>query len=334
MSTTKKIGLALFIAFVGVILVKYMQATDFSLMVDYLVASPSVIPVLIAVSLAGHMAGTIAWRMVMAEEAEKVSLGELFFFRLICENLAVFNPTNVIAGDGLKGVFLDRKGVSTQANVASVLLSRVLLIVAAIVLIVASVVYLAFTSMVQLPAVGIWIVVAVSLAFVIGLLSFLLHKELYLHRLARRLHRTRLGRWITTERVRHIGDINMQLCTFYRQHKIKLSGALLMSIVHWVCGALEFYFILRFFDVGVSMLDAIVMEMGVLGFKAAGSIVPGQIGVEEYGNKVMLNMAGILSNELWLTVSLLRRGRQVFWLLVTAPASFILYRKYKVTAST
>ena len=84
----------------------------------------------------------------------------------------------------------------------------------------------------------------------------------------------------------------------------------------------------------VSILDAVVIEMGVLGFKAAGSMVPGQIGVEEYGNKVMLNLAGILSNEIWLTVSLLRRGRQVFWLLVTAPASIILYRKYKVTPTT
>lgn len=333
MSNKKKIGIAMFLVLVGVILVKYVSATDFSLMAEYLVAAPAVIPVLVAVSLAGHMAGTIAWRMVMAEEADKVSISELFFFRLICENLAVFNPTNVIAGDGLKGVFLDRKQVSTQANVASVLLSRVLLIVAAIILIVSSVVYLAATAIVELPFVGIGLLLVLSLGFVISLLSFLLHKDLYLHRLASRLHHTRLGKWISTKRVAHVKDINEQLCLFYRRHKVKLSGALLMSILHWVCGALEFYFILRFFDMPVSILDAIVIEMGVLGFKAAGSMVPGQIGVEEYGNKVMLNLAGILSNEIWLTVSLLRRGRQVFWLLVTAPASIILYRKYKVSPS-
>ncbi len=43
-------------------------------------------------------------------------------------------------------------------------------------------------------------------------------------------------------------------------------------------------------------------------FKAAGAIVPGQIGVEEYGNKVMLDVIGIVSNEIWLVVTLIRRG--------------------------
>ena len=56
--------------------------------------------------------------------------------------------------------------------------------------------------------------------------------------------------------------------------------------------------------------------MGVILFKTIGSVVPGQLGIEEYGNKVMLDAIGIKSNEVWLVVSLMRRARQLFWVLV------------------
>lgn len=66
--------------------------------------------------------------------------------------------------------------------------------------------------------------------------------------------------------------------------------------------------------------------MGVIVFKTVGAIVPGQIGVEEYGNKVMLDAIGIVSNEIWLVVTLMRRGRQLFWLLVAGIFLLIITR--------
>jgi len=54
--------------------------------------------------------------------------------------------------------------------------------------------------------------------------------------------------------------------------------------------------------------------MGVIFFKTIGAVVPGQIGIEEYGNKVMLETIGVQSNEIWLVVTLMRRARQLFWL--------------------
>jgi len=334
MSKTKKIVTGIFLLVIVAMLVKYVAATDFTVMLDYMAAAPSLIPLLILVSFLGHLTGTIAWKLVLGEESTKVSLGELFFFRLICENLTIFNPTTIIAGDGLKGVFLSKKQISPDVNMASVLLSRVLLIVTAVLLVVISMIYLVVTTAgLSVPTLVVPLLVLVSIAIMVGLLYLLLHKDLYLHRLVSRLQHTYLGRWLSDDLLLRIADINGSLRDFYRGYKWRLSGAFVLSLLHWVCGALEFYLILKFFDMPISIIDAVVIEMGVIGFKAAGSMIPGQIGVEEYGNKVMLNIAGIVGNEIWLIVSLLRRGRQMFWLLVTAPASIIMYKRYKVQVS-
>lgn len=70
--------------------------------------------------------------------------------------------------------------------------------------------------------------------------------------------------------------------------------------------------------------------MGVIVFKTVGAIVPGQIGVEEYGNKVMLDAIGIVSNEVWLVVTLMRRGRQLFWLLIAGIFTLIITKFSKI----
>lgn len=331
MSKTKKILTGIFLIVIVAMLIKYISATDFTVMLDYMAQAPSLIPLLILVSFLGHFTGTVAWKLVLREESDKVSLSELFFFRLICENLTIFNPTTIIAGDGLKGVFLSKKKISPDVNMASVLLSRVLLIVTAILLVVASIVYLVVsTTGLHIPTLAVPLLVIVSVVVMVGLLYLLLHKNLYLYKLVKRLQQTYLRRWLSDEMLAQIAAINKSLCDFYRGSKWRLTGAFVLSLLHWVCGALEFYLILKFFGMPVSLIDAVVIEMGVIGFKAAGSMIPGQIGVEEYGNKVMLNIAGIVGNEIWLIVSLLRRGRQMFWLLVTAPASIVIYKRYKV----
>jgi hypothetical protein len=77
----------------------------------------------------------------------------------------------------------------------------------------------------------------------------------------------------------------------------------------------------------VSFIDAVSVEMGVIIFKSLGTIIPGQLGVEEYGNKVLLDVIGINSNEIWLIVSLVRRSRQLFWLAMAGVFLIIITKK-------
>jgi len=49
-------------------------------------------------------------------------------------------------------------------------------------------------------------------------------------------------------------------------------------------------------------------------FKAIWAFVPGQIGIEEYASKMMLEFVNVPGSGVWITVSILRRARQIFWI--------------------
>ena len=104
-------------------------------------------------------------------------------------------------------------------------------------------------------------------------------------------------------------------------------------MVHWIFGAMEFFVIFTTLGLDVTVMSAIAVEMGVGVFKTLGSVIPGQLGIEEYGNKVMLDLIGVQSNEVWLAASLMRRGRQLFWLAVAGIASLVVYRRHPAARS-
>ena len=99
----------------------------------------------------------------------------------------------------------------------------------------------------------------------------------------------------------------------------------LASCLHWIVGSLEFYFILLFLGVKTTVAKALLVDMGVIVFKSAGAFIPGQIGIEEYGNKVMLGIIGIAGGTIWITVSILRRARQLAWILLSLLVYFIQF---------
>ena len=326
----KKLSIVIFIGVIFLFLIQYLINTDFRALGAYLLSSPIILPVLILISLLGHIAGTIAWKLCMTNERDRIGFTELFFVRLVSENLTMFNPTNVIAGDGLKAIFLNRKEVEYQTAAKSVVLSRVLLIVAAVLLMMLSTMYLIVKGTEGLS--WLWIIgtIGIGLSITWILLILFFGKKLFLFRVAKFLGQSMFAKWVTEARVEKIKLLNMDLVAYNLSNRKRLFLALDFSVLQWLCGALEFLVILHFFGLSVGPIDAVAIEMGVLGFKTAGSIVPGQIGVEEYGNKVMLALVGVSGVEIWIVVSLLRRARQLFWLATAGLASAALYKKYRV----
>jgi hypothetical protein len=65
------------------------------------------------------------------------------------------------------------------------------------------------------------------------------------------------------------------------------------------------------------MYDALLIDNGIMVVKSIGSFVPAQIGVEEYGNKLMLSIIATSSATLWLGYTILRRLRFVIWIIIS-----------------
>lgn len=326
-----KIGL---LVIVLSLIAKFISSIDFDQLKRYIYDMPGMLLGVIGVSFLAYLCASWAWQLCLGEERHKTSIREIFMIRNVGEMLSLFNPTSIVAGESLKAIYLNKKGIDKKKGISSILLSRVLIILSAIFLIIISTVYLMF-GIVGDQNSNIFVLIIGAVLILLGYLlaRFLLHKNLYFGKLVERLRRTTKWSFLTEKLVSSSYEVNELCSSYYKNNKWKFLVAFLLSVIHWIFGAAEFFIILRWMDIDVSVINAIAVEMGVILFKTVGAIVPGQVGVEEYGNKVMLDAIGIQSNEIWLVVSLMRRARQLFWLGVAGIFAWILKKTTKINVS-
>lgn len=272
----------------------------------------------------GYGVAAVAWMLCFRELQLPNALWKLFVFRQIGETLAVVNPTSVVAGDAAKIYFLKRSGVPVTEASAATLLARMLLVISLIVLLIGASIYFIDTiDLLQSRGSKIGLLVAM-LVTSLWMILLLVHPRLYLSRLSGRV--LKVLNLSSFTRLRSVARVNFAMADYFKQHRFKFMLAFILSILHWLTGATEFYLILSFLGIDISMFAAAMLEMGVVVVKSIGAFVPGQIGVEEQGNRLMLLVIGVSTPGIWVTVSIFRRARQVFWLLVGALMYAIWYR--------
>lgn len=302
--------LVIVLAFIG----QFIRHTDFEVIGEYLRQMPFTFLGILIMSFFAYLSATYAWKLCLGDESSKTSLGQLFMIRHVGEMLSVFNPTSVIAGETLKAHYLKKREIKNEASVSSILMSRILIILSSILLILLSSIYLmVMTFGADTNLIFVLIAAATIGGFGYLLARFLLHSKLYLSKFIGKLQEKFGKKYISESLSDSVYKINKTAYTFYITNKTKFFGAFGLSIIHWIFGAAEFYLILKTLGFDSSIWNAVAIEMGVILFKTVGAIVPGQVGVEEYANKVMLGFVGIASNEIWILVSILRRARQLFW---------------------
>ncbi|MEM9548513.1 MAG: lysylphosphatidylglycerol synthase transmembrane domain-containing protein [Bacteroidota bacterium] len=310
----KRVIKVLLLLFVLVFVGQFIWNTNFEEIMAYLRKMPLCFLGIVGLSFMAYLSATYAWKLCLGKDGSKTGIGQLFMIRHVGEMLSVFNPASVVAGETLKAHYLKKQGVSNQDSISSILMSRILIILSAILLLLVSSLYLIFKTFgADRNLIAVILVGAAVGGFGYLLARFLLHSKLYLSRFFYKLQKKFGDKYISNKLCASIEDVNRTSYTFYIHNKQKFYIAFFLSIVHWIFGAAEFFLILITLGFDTSFLNAIAIEMGVILFKTLGAVVPGQVGVEEYANKVMLGIIGIVSNEVWLVVSIMRRARQLFW---------------------
>lgn len=324
----KKYFIGALLITVFLLIIRFISSIDLELLKVYMREMPSMFIGVILMSLLAYSTSTIAWMLCMGNGARKIPFMELFVYRHVGEMLSMFNPTGILAGESLKALILNKRGISSVDSVSSILLQRVLIILSGVVLLVVSMLYLTTGHMLNnggLLLIGLSFALVVVLAYLA--IRFLVHPKLYLAKTLEKMKK-RTGWSIFSDRlIVSTYDMNKVSSDYFEQNKMRFSVAFIMCAIHWIFGAMEFYIVLNMMGVDTSVVQATAVEMGVMFFKTIGGIIPGQIGIEEYGNKVMLDAIGVISNEVWLVVTLMRRGRQLFWLLIAAVFMFFISKK-------
>lgn len=286
-------------------LVFFLRATDLKMVVSLIKETGFKFCLLLFTTFVAYLFGTISWQFAFGEHYKCISTGKLFLIRHLGETAGMFNPASVIGGDALKAVMLRTYPIPEKKILWSILFSRVILVLSQLFLAAAT----ALALIMQHPLLA-WY-------------QFTNEKRSALYPLL-------LIRWKILQT--KFSSAIQELPAMLKENKRMLVFSFFFALLHWVFGGLEFYFILKFLGLKVSVLKALMVDLGVVLFKAAGAVIPGQLGVEEYGNKIMLMAIGVPGEEVWVAASILRRARQLFWVVFGIAIYFLMFKKRRIAA--
>lgn len=285
----------------------FLQATDLKVVISLIQKTGYKFFLLLLITFIAYFFGTMSWQFSLGEYSRSVATGRLFLIRHVGETAGMLNPASVIGGDTLKAIMLSKYNIPERKIVWSMLFSRGIMIISQVLLLGLTALMLLLHSPSSSPD------------------KLFNGKQSGLYPLL-------LVSWKAI-RVKFAGVLE-ELPVMLRENRRMLMYACFFALLHWVFGGLEFYFILKFLGVKVSILHALLVDLGVVLFKAAGAFIPGQLGIEEYGNKIMLLAIGLPAEEVWVTASILRRARQLFWIAFGIAVYFILFKKQQTAAMT
>ncbi len=264
----------------------------------------------IAATAIAYFLGAVAWKLCISDEySHHLTLRQLFAIRLIGEAVTLVNPSNFIGGESTKAYLLQKRGIPYTAAFSSVILSRSIIIMVQVLLfVVAAISYMLLSESFN------------QQLFVIILISIIVPGTLVL--LFILTQRTQLLSFPFTRGPRFTKFKTSLQETFalvsehYQRHRAKMLLVVFIAAAHWMVGSLELYFLFSFMGVEISYHEALMMDMGIILLKSFGVFVPGQIGIEEYSNKILFAVVGMVNNTIWISLSLLRRLRQLIWIII------------------
>lgn len=274
--------------------------------------------ILIVITGLSSQVATWSWQFCLPRSAGRLSAWQWFWLRMIGENIAIVNPASMVGGEASKVYMLGRMGIAQRPALHSVVLSRGILSIAYGILLLISGIWFAWPYLGTLGAADFsWPLVLMILGFSFYMLVNSEQSRAFFRNLFGKLRLLKIYRNARN----YVQELWQELRFFYRENRRAMFWSFFFACLHWIVGSLEFYFILLFLGIKTSVFAALLVDLGVVVFKAAGVFIPGQLGVEEYGNKVMLAAIGVSGGSIWVSVSIMRRARQLFWILI----GFLVY---------
>ena len=251
--------------------------------------------------------------------------------RLLGETVGILNPTGIVGGDAFKAYLLKDKAIALDNIIPSVITSRALLWVSFLLVSVVSI-------LIALTLGSKHFVLLLSILFVFlfaaGTLTYLLFRKNGVSTVYNKM--SKLFRWkYLLDKRQQVENYNKVITALWQDKKKYVILAIIAFSLHYLFGALEFWYILKCLNINISLASALFLEIGTSLLRSLMLFVPGQIAVEEYSNKMFLELVGVSQEGIWVTVSLIRRIRQLCWitLAIIIYISYFSSRKPKQQAS-
>lgn len=309
----------------------FIGLTDFHLVRLELSAIGFNFLTLIFSTFIAYLLGTLGWWICLGDQRSQIKIHRLFAIRQIGETVGLYNPSSIVGGDLLKATLLSSYDIPANTASESVAVSRLTAIISQFVLLTFAASWLLFSRHQHLPQ---WLDISLILLIVslvsIGILTLLLLNKKVIRKRKTSSQNVNFFKKLQEKTFELLGQ-----CQFFYQHRNREFWlSFLFFLLHWIVGSFEFYLILYLTGYDVTIMQGILMDMGVVIIKSAVGFIPGQLGIEELANQLVLLAVGIGTGSLWLTVSILRRARQLVWIAGSALLYLILPKTVKNTAFT
>lgn len=223
-------------------------------------------------------------------------------------------PSGHLGGEAVKVFLLGKRGVAPSIGTASIVVSKTLQSLAQILVLAAaaaaSLSALRPDSPLRLAMAG---VIASGLAL-LGLVAWLQRRGFFAGAIAL-LTALGLGARISAERRELLKAFDEKIRGFYREDRSSAALSAGFYTAGWVLGAVEIMVAAWLLGAEIGFVQALAVEAFVGVFKAMAFFVPGALGVQEGGILVLCRALG-LSDELALSYAVLRRAREVVYVLI------------------
>jgi len=304
-------------AFIVVILASltlFLWSVDFKLVLFGLKDVGFCFFILLIISFVAYLLASLSWRVCLGEEQRHIGLFPLFAIRQAGETLGLFNPTSIIAGDWLKVHLLKKYDVDHKVAMNAVLISRLTTVLSQVVLLVCTLLWLLSRDWIgPLPQFVFVLSYVILFVLMVAILSFVYW--VFVGKIGEVDPIVKRASFVS-QIIRRLQAVLREVIYAIRADYKGFLSSFFLALLHWIVGSLEFYFILVLLGFDITILQGLLLDMTVLVIKSAAAFIPGQLGIEELGNKWMLALIGIRSAHTWLTVSLIRRARQLVWVFL------------------
>lgn len=282
-------------------------------------------PLYLIASLVSYVLATLGWRYLDSEnELDRINFLDLFFIRQAGESLGQINPLGVVGGDVLKTKLI-KKVIGNGANtLSSIYFLRIQSILSFVVISVGLLLLLIYQRF-GLLNINFWFFAIIALFVITGVYLFLRYIFHFLKVLMCLLE-SKFKNPIFNKLIvifSEMENISKQLF----QTRNSFFGHFLL-ILHWMAGGFEVYLILFMMGLKIDVSNAFLVDSGTMIVKTIGQVIPAQVGVEELGNKLILQNLVVVAPSTWIVFSLLRRLRQILWIIISFIYLFLIKYGY------
>jgi uncharacterized protein (TIRG00374 family) len=301
------IGLALFAAFVG--------ASDLASVGSHLRALGWSAPLVLLPYVAVNALDTIGWRGTLPASARRlVPFPQLCLTRMAGEAVNSVTPTATVGGEPVKAHLLRAFGVSVADGLASVVIARTALVASQAVFVAlgaaALFIFLGRPALAVVWATGL---LAATAGFVLSLIR--LQQRGLAQTASRLLERLAPGSRLAARLEQGATAVDRRLLDFHDLERPAFVRASAVHLVAWGVGALEVQLMLGLIGAPIGFLEAFVIEALAQPIRAMALVVPGGLGVQEWGGMWLCTSLGMAEADA-VTLWLLKRARETAFDLV------------------